>query len=223
MNYYQILKIAPHASSDEIRKAFRREAKRCHPDLYHNKNPEEKQKLQKQFILLTKAYETLNDPSRRRSYDLQFQSNSAEQQRFRQQSRASKTTRTTYRRPSSEPFTETTDDSLENLLADVEELLGKFGLQFKDPLELLVDWALKVFQEFVTAWKEEDTEPTGEPRSFQDNNHSIMEEIEAELKKMKQSGTSARRETHSDNTDIKSSASREIEQELRELKKKYSR
>ena len=225
LNYYQILKIESQVSLDEIRKAFRREAKRCHPDLYHSKSPEEKQKLQKKFILLTKAYETLSDPGKRRSYDLQFHRFSTKQQQFREKPRYSKTSnKTRYARPSSEPFTETSDDSLEDLLADVEQLLGKFGLQFKDPLELLVDWALKVFQDFISAWKEGDVKPHEEPRGSQSNkNHSIMEEIEAEFKKLKQSANSTKGKNQTARKNIKSSASHEIDRELRELKKRYSR
>ncbi len=224
MDYYQILKISPQASFDEIRKAFRREAKRCHPDLYHNINLEEKQKLQKQFIMLTKAYETLSDPSKRHSFDLQFQRYSTKKQ-FREKPRSSnRTNSTSYRQPSSEPLTEKADDSLEDLLDDVEQLLGKFGLQFKDPLELLVNWASKVFQDFVTAWKEEDAQPSKESKRPRENKkRSIMDEIEAELKNLKQSASATKGKARTDRKKMKSSSSYEIEDELQELKKKYNR
>ncbi len=224
VDYYQILKISPQASFDEVRKAFRREAKRCHPDLYHNINPEEKQKLQKQFIMLTKAYETLSDSSRRRSYDLQFQRYSTKKQ-FQEKPRSSnRTSSSAYRQPSSEPFTETTDDSLEDLLDEVEQLLGKFGLQFKDPLELLVNWASKVFQDFVTAWKEEDAQPARESkRPGENKKRSIMDEIEAELKNLKQRASATKGKARTVRQTTKSSSSFEIEHELQELKKKYNR
>ena len=224
MDYYQILKVSPQASFGEIRKAFRREAKRCHPDLYHNINPEEKQNLQKRFIMLTKAYETLSDPSRRHSFDLEFQRYSTRKQ-FREKPRSSTGTSSSgYRHPPREPVTETTDDSLEDLLDDVEQLLGKFGLQFKDPLELLVNWASKVFQDFVTAWKEEDAPPSKESkRPRENNNRSIMDEIEAELKNLKQSASATKGKARTVRKTMKSSSSYEIEHELQELKKKYSR
>ena len=224
VDYYQILKISPQSSFDEVRKAFRREAKRCHPDLYHNINPEEKQKLQKQFIMLTKAYETLSDPAKRRSFDLQYQRYSTKKQ-FQEKPRSSnRTSSSAYRQPSSEPFTETTDDSLEDLLDDVEQLLGKFGLQFKDPLELLVNWASKVFQDFVTAWKEEDAQPFKESkRPGENKKRSIMDEIEAELKNLKQRASATKGKARTVRQTTKSSSSYEIEHELQELKKKYNR
>jgi DnaJ-class molecular chaperone len=59
--YYEILGIARAASVDEIRRAFRREAKKLHPDKAGGQTSG--------MVGLNEAYETLRDPDRRREYD----------------------------------------------------------------------------------------------------------------------------------------------------------
>lgn len=49
--HYQLLRVAEHASIDEIKKAYRARAKELHPD--RNPSPE----AQEQFVALTEAYE----------------------------------------------------------------------------------------------------------------------------------------------------------------------
>lgn len=63
-NYYKILEIEKNASEEEIKLAYRRLAKKYHPDL-NKTDPEAKEK----FIELHEAYDTLNDPQRRKIYD----------------------------------------------------------------------------------------------------------------------------------------------------------
>ena len=63
-DYYKILEIEEDASEEEIKLAYRRLAKKYHPDL--NKiDPKAKEK----FIKLHEAYDTLIDPLRRKIYD----------------------------------------------------------------------------------------------------------------------------------------------------------
>lgn len=62
--YYDILGISPEATSDEIRAAYRRLAKRYHPDV--NPDPDASER----FIAVRQAYETLIDPEARARYDL---------------------------------------------------------------------------------------------------------------------------------------------------------
>ena len=225
INYYRVLNVAPHASSNEIRKAFRQEAKLSHPDLYHRASPEEKQKLQKKFILLTQAYETLSDPEQRRAYDLKLQRANPQKPHFK--ARPSGTSFTQARPTSSSkppPYTESTDETLEDLLSEVEAMLGKFGLQFKDPLEILVEWAMKVFQEFVDAWKDEDAEPEPEGhRPHTEKRRTMVEEIEEELKKLKRQNTASSAKSSKKATKPQKPSSPEIDQELRKLKKKYGK
>ncbi|MCL2012486.1 MAG: DnaJ domain-containing protein [Cystobacterineae bacterium] len=63
-NYYDILGVSQQASGAEIKKAYRRLAKKYHPDLNpHDKNAEEK------FKELNKAFEVLGDKRKRALYD----------------------------------------------------------------------------------------------------------------------------------------------------------
>lgn len=60
---YDVLGVAPTASSAEIRRAYRERARRLHPDINQAADAAER------FAALTEAYDTLCDPARRRAYD----------------------------------------------------------------------------------------------------------------------------------------------------------
>ena len=62
-DHYQTLGIGRDASSDEIKKAYRKLAREMHPDV----NPDPK--IQDRFKEVTAAYEVLSDPQKRASYD----------------------------------------------------------------------------------------------------------------------------------------------------------
>eukprot|EP00451_Oxyrrhis_marina_P037744 CAMPEP_0204365386 /NCGR_PEP_ID=MMETSP0469-20131031/41874_1 /ASSEMBLY_ACC=CAM_ASM_000384 /TAXON_ID=2969 /ORGANISM="Oxyrrhis marina" /LENGTH=443 /DNA_ID=CAMNT_0051354441 /DNA_START=24 /DNA_END=1355 /DNA_ORIENTATION=- len=62
--FYDLLKVAPAASASEIKKAYYKEALRCHPDKCGN-DPEAKDQFQK----LSEAYSVLSDPVMRDKYD----------------------------------------------------------------------------------------------------------------------------------------------------------
>jgi molecular chaperone DnaJ len=63
-DYYEILGVKKNASADEIRKAFRKLARKYHPDV----NPGDKSAEEK-FKALSEANDVLSDPKKRKIYD----------------------------------------------------------------------------------------------------------------------------------------------------------
>lgn len=62
-DYYTLLGVEKKSTKQEIQKAFRRLAKKYHPDKNKDKN------AQDEFIKIVKAYETLSDEKKRKEYD----------------------------------------------------------------------------------------------------------------------------------------------------------
>lgn len=62
-DYYKILEVSPEASAEEVKLAYRRLARRYHPDVSNDYEAEER------FKEVAEAYEVLGDPERRAAYD----------------------------------------------------------------------------------------------------------------------------------------------------------
>jgi curved DNA-binding protein len=64
IDYYKVLGLSKSAGTDEIKKAYRKLARKFHPDL----NPDDPE-AQRRFQEVNEAHEVLSDPEKRKKYD----------------------------------------------------------------------------------------------------------------------------------------------------------
>ena len=64
-DYYEILGVSKDASDDEIKRAYRKMAKKYHPDA----NPDNKEQAETKFKEVNEAYSVLSDSNKRAQYD----------------------------------------------------------------------------------------------------------------------------------------------------------
>ncbi len=64
-DYYEVLGVDKNATDDELKKAYRKLAKKYHPDA----NPDNKEAAEAKFKEVNEAYEVLSNPQKRKMYD----------------------------------------------------------------------------------------------------------------------------------------------------------
>lgn len=65
-DYYEVLGVNKNATDEELKKAYRKLAKKYHPDA----NPDNKKEAESKFKELNEAYEVLSDKQKRQNYDM---------------------------------------------------------------------------------------------------------------------------------------------------------
>ena len=66
---YEILGVDKNANADDIKSAYRRMAKKYHPDVYATADEKTKKDAEAKFKEITHAYEVLSDPQKKAAYD----------------------------------------------------------------------------------------------------------------------------------------------------------
>lgn len=124
--YYDVLGISRKASPEEIKKAFKKQALRWHPD----KNPENKEEAERKFKEIGTAYETLSNERKRAEYN-EFLDSQTSNQSNQPRRNASRTTHTQTNYPDIDP-----NITNERILQLFAELLNQLNERMKDAQEL---------------------------------------------------------------------------------------
>lgn len=68
-DFYEILGVSKDATDEQIKKAYKKQAVKWHPDRWGDKSEEEQKKAEENFKEVAEAYEVLHDPQKRQRYD----------------------------------------------------------------------------------------------------------------------------------------------------------
>lgn len=108
-DYYKILQVERTATQEEIKKSFRKLAKKFHPDV--NKN---NKKAEEVFKEMNKAYGILGDESKRAEYDNKLFGKEEQQRGFQQKTNFEDRPSRRKRTQSAAPNFQNTDSIFEN-------------------------------------------------------------------------------------------------------------
>lgn len=231
-DFYQILNVPQDADGNAIRTAYRREARKCHPDLYQGSDPEELARRKKRFILITQAYDTLSDPQRRKQYDKRRRPQA--KPKSNADSSSSENFSSSYSNNDGFQANHTQEDWNE-LLRELNDLLQQFNAHSDDLLEILLEWATQLYNR-VMAFFGEQAAPDAESQaetSFKSAQPPprpapFAEAVERELAKMKAfKNNNPQAFNRLGDPDAqnqkKPKPNSEVERELRELKKRLNK
>lgn len=176
IDYYKLLGVPRAADEEAIRAAYRAQAKSSHPDAHPHLEGDAKAAMERRFIQLAQAYGVLGDPGQRRDYDRKWSAAARAEPAQRgphaktrpgasAKNRGGRTRSKTAAGAGPEKTSQPEDVSLEDLLREVESLLGRYGLglrpPFEEALESLLAWARGLYAQVLDAFRDNDK---GAPR-----------------------------------------------------------
>ncbi len=131
MNYYELLKVPPTASFEEIKKAYLLLSKMMHPDKFDAKTQRDQWEKANEILKdLNAAFTTLKDPTLRRQYDLMISGNSQNQNNSRTNNNPP---------PHSGSIVKSGEAYIENFPDEIQSRLKKLGEnQFQNSMTLVV-------------------------------------------------------------------------------------
>ena len=210
-NYYEILGIRQNFSSEEIRRAFRKKAKKVHPDLYQNEKYSLKLRMQKEFIILTQAYQTLSNPEFRYKYDIKLNNY------YNTKIKINK--KNTHRENSffknKEKKTLTPEEALNDLKKETDIIIDEFDEKLNYFLEKLITWSKNIYHKT-------DSKPIKQNNFVEEmlnnlNVNKIFKKLEKKLNDLNFENNL----NNNKKINIKKKLEKKIDEELKNLKTKY--
>lgn len=103
VDYYKVLQVEHNCSQSDIKKAYKKLARKWHPD----KNPKCQEEATKRFKELSEAYQVLSDDQKRRTYDHHGKGGNADRSNYGRESYTNSPRHETYTKsPRYETYTE---------------------------------------------------------------------------------------------------------------------